>query len=325
VNKILAQALIATSLGLSAARAGEILYAPFNDQSGVATEGLYSGDVWVTVSGLGQALGDAYSDAFYTRLVTSGVTTPTRLGFWDLAVDSSPINGSGSQEASNKIVGTVPAYDKSGVYSFQVNAGAAPSHLYFGVDDQIYSDNAGAYTVVVGSAPTEVVYAPFDQKGGVETTGTYHGKILVTVSGVGQALGNAYSDAFNLLPNPDDGIPAPQRPGFWDLAFGTTPILGDGSQEAANAVVGSLPAYNSDNVYTFELNTGVSIPTHLYFGVDDQIYDDNTGAYTIAITELSASGAVPEPSTWAMLLVGLAGLAAASGGQRRRLPVRAAA
>ena len=305
---LLAAALIAGTADVSPALAGEILYAPFDDASGVLTSGLYSGDVWVTVSGLGQALANIDSDAFYLRQETGGVTAPTRIGFWDLAIDASPINGSGSQEASNRIVGPVPAYDPSGVYTFEVSAGATPTHLYFGVDDEIYSDNAGAYTIVLGSQPTEVVYAPFAQPGGVETKGTYHGKILVTVSGVGQALADIDSDAFYLLPGPNDANSTPSRPGFWDLAFGTSPILGDGSQEATNALVGSPPAYTSDNVYTFELDTGSSIPAHLYFGVDDQIYTDNAGAYTIAITELSANAAVPEPSTWALMLLGFIGL-----------------
>jgi hypothetical protein len=281
----LGSAALATATLLSPALAGEILYAPLNDASGVLTSGLYSGDVWVTVSGLGQALANIDSDAFYLRGETGGVTTPTRPGFWDLAVDAAPINGSGLQEASNRILGPVPAYDSSGVYTFEVSAGATPTHLYFGVDDEIYSDNAGAYTIVHSSQPTEVVYAPFDQPGGVETKGTYHGKILVTVSGVGQALADIDSDAFYLLPGPNNANATPSRPGFWDLAFGTSPILGDGSQEATNALFGSLPAYTSDNVYTFELDTGSSIPAHLYFGVDDQIYTDNAGAYTVAITE----------------------------------------
>ncbi len=315
---LLAAALIAGKADVSPALAGEILYAPFDESGGVATAGLYSGDVWLTVSGLGQALADVYSDAFYLRQETGGVTTPNRTDYRDLAVDAAPINGSGSQEASNRIVGPIPAYDPSGVYSFEVNAGATPTHLNFGVDDQIYADNAGAYTIVVGSAPTEVLYAPFDQPGGAETSGTYHGKILVTVSGVGQALADDYSDAFYLLPGPDSGTSTPTRPGFWDLAFGASPILGDGSQEATNALVGALPAYSSDNVYTFELDTGSSIPTHLYFGVDDQIYTDNAGAYTIAITQL---GSIPEPSTWVMMVVGLAGL---GGAASRRLAATAA-
>ena len=318
---LLAAVLIAARGAVSPALAGEILYAPFDQPSGVATAGLYSGDVWLTVSGWGQALGNTDSDAFYVRFENGGVTTPTQTGFWDLAVDTAPINGSGSQEAANRIVGSIPSYNPAGIYSFEVDAGSTPSHLHFGVDDQIYSDNAGAYTIVVGAAPTEVLYAPFAEAGGVETSGSYHGKILVTVSGVGQALGDIDSDAFYLLPGPNNAAASPTRPGFWDLAFGTSPILGDGSQEATNALVGALPAYSSDSIYTFELDTGSLDPTHLYFGVDDDILSDNAGAYTIAITQLGA--AVPEPSTWALALVGFAGLAAA--GLRRRRSMRVCA
>jgi len=319
LGSLLSFAMIATPTGFPTALAGEILYAPFDQPAGVATAGLYSGDVWVTVSGMGQALGDIYSDAFYVRQEVGGVVTPSRDSYWDLAADASPINGSGSQEASNRIVGPLPAYNSSGVYSFQLNAGAAPTHLYFGVDDQILSDNSGAYTIVVGSAPSEVLYAPFDQPGGAETTGTYHGKVLVTVSGVGQALGDEYSDAFYLLPDPEGGSLAPTRIGYWDLAFGASPILGDEeSQEAANALVGTLPAYNSANVYTFELDTGSSIATHLYFGVDDQIYTDNAGAYTVVVTQLGGSTAIPEPSTWTMLLAGFAALGLAGRFSGRR-------
>jgi hypothetical protein len=40
----------------------------------------------------------------------------------------------------------------------------------------------------------------------------------------------------------------------------------------------------------------------LHFGVSDGDFADNSGAYTIRITQ------VPEVSTWAMMLLGFAGL-----------------
>jgi len=154
---LLAVALIVAPTSASTALGGEILYAPFSQTGGVATAGVYSGDVWVTVSGAGQALGSDYSDAFYVLPGPgTGYSSPTRIGYWDLAVGASPINGSGSQEASNSIVGPVPAYNSSGVYSFQMDIGSAPTHLYFGVDDNILSDNAGAYTIAITELSTTV-------------------------------------------------------------------------------------------------------------------------------------------------------------------------
>jgi hypothetical protein len=302
--------------------AGEILYAPFTQAGGAATAGLYSGDVWVTVSGLGQALADDYSDAFYVR----NGATPEQDGFWDLAIGTSAINGSGSQEASKMIVGPTPAYNPTGIYTFEVNAGAIPTKLHFGVDDDVLTDNSGAYTIVVGAAPTEVVYAPFTQAGGVETTGTYEGKVAVIVSGVGQSFANAYNDAFYLLPGADGAVSSPTHEGFYDLAFGASPIVGSVSDDAANAIVGVLPGYNSANVYTAILDTGASTPTHLHFGVDDDILSDNSGAYTIAVRQLGAidpPAVVPEPATWAMTMLGFAGLAlAGSRSSRKMRPVR---
>lgn len=288
-------------MSVKVALAGEIIYAPFGQAGGAATADLYSGDVSVTVSGMGQALANIYSDAFYSRPSSSG---PSYYPYWNLAVDTSPINGTGSQEASAMMVGAMPAYAKSGVYSFQVNAGTSPTKLYFGVDDNIFSDNSGAYTIVVEHAPSEVVYAPFDQAAGVATTGSYYGKVQVTVSGVGQSLGEQFNDAFYLLPGDNNAVASPTRAGFWDLGFGTSPIVGDGSQEATNAIVGAVPAYNADNIYTLVLDTGAVSPIPLYFGVDDNILSDNSGAYTIVVTQLGVN-TVPEPPSLALVLVSL--------------------
>src|SRR5450755_1111384 len=122
---------------------------------------------------------------------------------------------------------------------------------------------------------------------------------------LGQALGTDYSDAFYVLD------PAPTHIGYWDLAFSTSPLTGNISQEASNFIVGAIPAFNPSSIYSFDLNTGSSVPTHLFFGVDDDILTDNTGAYVLVVTQLDpavVAPAVPEPSTWAMLLLGFAGV-----------------
>ncbi len=55
--------------------------------------------------------------------------------------------------------------------------------------------------------------------------------------------------------------------------------------------------------------------TQLQLGVNDDIYSDNTGSYLVAVT----GAAVPEPSTWALLVGGTAGLGLAL--RRRSLRV----
>jgi hypothetical protein len=154
-----------------------------------------------------------------------------------------------------------------------------------------------ALLATTAGASAEVVYAPFIEPTGVTTVGAYEGVVSVTVSGVGQALGNAFSDAFYLLPA--GGFP-PAHTATWNLGFGT-PL-----QDAANFIVGGLPAFNPTNIYSFNLNTGASVPTQLHFGLIDGTYTDNSGAYTIVVTQLAP--AVPEPSTWAMMILGFAGI-----------------
>jgi PEP-CTERM motif len=166
----------------------------------------------------------------------------------------------------------------------------------------------GLAMFAMGTPPassSEVVFAPFSQPGGGVTVGTYEGTVSVTVAGLGQALATDYSDAFYVLD------PAPTHIGYWDLAFSTSPLTGNISQEASNFIVGAIPAFNPSSIYSFDLNTGSSVPTHLFFGVDDDILTDNTGAYVIVVTQLDpavVAPAVPEPSTWAMMILGFAGI-----------------
>ncbi len=146
-------------------------------------------------------------------------------------------------------------------------------------------------------ASAETVSALFATPGGVSTAETYEGIVSVTVSGKGQALADLFSDAFYLLPQA--GFPATHTV-TWNLGFGI-PL-----QDAADFIVGGLPVFNPTNVYSFNLNTGLSVPTQLHFGLIDQIYTDNSGKFTIEVTQLAS--AVPEPSTWAMMLLGFVGV-----------------
>jgi hypothetical protein len=57
------------------------------------------------------------------------------------------------------------------------------------------------------------------------------------------------------------------------------------------------------SAYTFDLNTGTSVFTKLHFGVSDGIFSDNSGAYTITVSQVAA---IPEPSAWAMMILAFA-------------------
>ena len=79
------------------------------------------------------------------------------------------------------------------------------------------------------------------------------------------------------------------------------------AQDAYHFMPGGVPVFNSDHVYTFVLDTGSSTASHLHFGVGDGNFSDNAGAYNISITQLG----VPEPASWALMLIGVGGMGAA--------------
>jgi len=69
----------------------------------------------------------------------------------------------------------------------------------------------------------------------------------------------------------------------------------------------SVPPERLDHRYTFVLSAasiitaaGQSGPQTFYFGTTDGNYGDNSGAFTVTISQLTA---VPEPSTSALLLL----------------------
>lgn len=158
---------------------------------------------------------------------------------------------------------------------------------------------AAAVALLATAAPafaTETITAPFTTAAGGTSTGNYFGLINVTVTGTGQSNGTAFNDAFYSLTGAHDA-------NYYQLTFGTSPLVGyKPSQDAFKFIVGGLPAYSDTHSYTFQLNTGLaqSAAGLLYFGVSDGIFKDNSGSYAVTISQ----SAVPEPATWAMMLMG---------------------
>jgi hypothetical protein len=106
----------------------------------VQTAQSYSGEVFMVVSGSGQASGTEYTDAFYrfTDPAANDIS-PSVIGF------SFTING---RLAKEFIPGKqVPPYSEDHVYSFSIMAPGGA--LSFGVADTAVDDNTGSYQVTV--------------------------------------------------------------------------------------------------------------------------------------------------------------------------------
>ena len=122
------------------------------------------------------------------------------------------------------------------------------------------------------------------------------------------------NDAFYVFSDGVNDFATPfHDPNYYQLTFGTSTLVGlNPSQDAYHFIPAGVPVFNSDHVYSFILNTGAVSPTQLHFGVSDGNFGDNGGAFTIQLTQL---GGVPEPASWAMMTLGVAGV---GGALRRR-------
>jgi hypothetical protein len=120
----------------------------------------------------------------------------------------------------------------------------------------------------------EIVNVPY--LGGiwaVETQNSYEGTTMVTVSGIGQSSGTAYTDAFYLFTDGEGNKVTPEHPTDWILT-----INGD----FAHYLIPNqqIPAYNDDHTYTFTISPPGG---KLTFGVSDGYAADNTGRYILAL------------------------------------------
>jgi hypothetical protein len=165
-------------------------------------------------------------------------------------------------------------------------------------------------------AASETLFVDATTPDGGVTTNLYSGKVRVGVSGISYLVGNLGADAFYTLFN----NPPYHDPNFYQLTFGTSPLVPlDPAQDAVNFMPGGLPAYNPGHLYSFILDTGLSTPGQLHFGFSDGIFGDNSGGYTVTVAS------VPEPGTWAMLVIGAGAVGGMMRARRRRWAAKAAA
>ncbi len=124
-------------------RVTEVLGAPFSKGvNAIATQYVYSGLLWLTVIGTGQASATSYTDAFYVFTDFEGVSISPQHpdDDWILA-----ING----EVADVYIpdGQIPAYNADHRYTFEINAPGGV--LTFGVRDEYTSDNSGSYLISI--------------------------------------------------------------------------------------------------------------------------------------------------------------------------------
>jgi len=137
-----------------------------------------------------------------------------------------------------------------------------------------------SYTVTISSGivcEEETVVVPF--AGGpsaVTTSGAYTNDVMLIVSGMGQAAGAKYSDAFYIFTD-EDGNPITP----WHSTYQYNWVMWINGQHAENLIPDQqTPAYRGDHIYSFPIEAPGG---NLTFGVGDTGTGDNTGSYTVTI------------------------------------------
>jgi hypothetical protein len=223
-------------------------------------------------------------------------------------------------------VGVILAAGQASAATFTVNA-----------SDDLYNIGPNTYD---GGAPVAINVAGLSSIVFSVSTGqtaTVNGGNYNDADGLGSVSGE-----FNTGGNGISGITTPTA-GFLAGAFagatiGTIPaaldVTASGTSFAdlspklqqAFFIGDGLTGDGVGTTQTFYVPTGA---TTLYLGLADacgyngspSCFGDNFGSFSVTTTGVGAIGAVPEPATWAMLLMGLAGIGAAlrSNGQRRAI------
>ena len=152
MKKVVSLAGMTAFLSAPAFAATETLTAVFTTPDGGVTANKYDGIVDVTVSGVGQSQLSFFNDAFYVYDNGPPYNTPNYFQLTFGVTTLVPLDP--SQDAKNFLVGALPAYNSSHTYNFELNTGlATPSFLHFGVGDGDFTDNSGAFTITIASAP----------------------------------------------------------------------------------------------------------------------------------------------------------------------------
>jgi parallel beta-helix repeat protein len=176
--------------------------------------------------------------------------------------------------------GSLGAWQTTTAVPLALNAlrvGAANGFVYAlgGWDGATYRNTARYAPLgpAIGCQGGETLTAPFTGGwSGATSALTYQGLATIAVTGVGQASGTTFSDAFYLFAQGDGTPILPSHPQEWALALN--------GQKIDNFLVGGVPPYRPDHRYIVRIR----VPGGpLTFGVSDGFGGDNTGQYTIGL------------------------------------------
>jgi len=156
---------------------------------------------------------------------------------------------------------------------------------------QTYSINGVTY---VTTNQHETLTATFTRPDGGISLAGYKGFVRLHISGVGVSYPPEHNDAFYLYDGRfANGQFASSPTHGWDGAYyqltysSSTLPNNDAGADAFVHLVGGTPAYSPTHEYTVLLDTGLATAGQLHFGVSDAGFSDNSGAYTITVTQLT--------------------------------------
>jgi hypothetical protein len=129
-----------------------------------------------------------------------------------------------------------------------------------------------------GGRTVERLSVPFTNGNiGVQTLNSFKGLVLVKVSGIGQASGTQWSDAFYVFTDYDGN---PMEPWHPKEEFNFTLWINGGP---VDAFLDQIPPYNPRHIYVFQ----IKVPQGpLTFAVGDAYTIDNSGQYQVVVRDL---------------------------------------
>ena len=160
---------------------------------------------------------------------------------------------------------------------------------------------AGTYDVTfVGTSTPGAVYDAWNPYGAV--AGQYTDRFAI-------GFGANYTSNFIQYENGDSSGNAPT----YDTAADA--LAAYQASEANGSIYGFTDDTTPGTLATTPISFTLNAPTTVGFFVRDSYYGDHFGGVSL---DLTATGGVPEPATWTLLLIGFGGLGAATRGARRR-------